>query len=60
MGFLSQDERMILGETNAKLYKYTSEWRASLAGDRITAMKEEYERNGTNRSNLRYGFIARG
>ena len=53
-------KRMILGETNAKLYKYTPEWRASLATDRLTAMKEEYERNGTNRSNLRYGFIARG
>ena len=51
---------MILGETNAKLYKYTSQWRSSLAGDRVAALKADYERAGTNRSNLRYGFIARG
>jgi len=50
----------MLGETNAKLYKYTPEWRSSLATDRLTAMKDEYERHGTDRSNLRYGYIVRG
>src|SRR5439155_8758566 len=50
----------ILGETNARLYKY--ERRAALATDRITAMKDEYARSGAARSNLRYGYVmpARG
>ena len=50
----------ILGETNARLYKY--ERRAALATDRIMAMKDEYERSGAARSNLRYGYVmpARG
>ena len=47
----------IFGETNARLYKY--ERRAALAGDRIAAMKTEYERAGAVRSNLRYGYIAK-
>jgi predicted TIM-barrel fold metal-dependent hydrolase len=47
----------ILGENNARLYKYKE--RAGLAADRITAMKEEYERGGAARSNLRYGYVAR-
>ena len=46
----------ILGETNARLYKY--ECRAALATDRIAALKAEYEAAGAARSNLRYGFIA--
>jgi predicted TIM-barrel fold metal-dependent hydrolase len=48
----------IFGETNARLYKY--ERRAALAGDRFAALKQEYERAGAERSNLRYGYIARG
>jgi predicted TIM-barrel fold metal-dependent hydrolase len=50
----------ILGETNARLYKY--ERRAALATDRVAAMKAEYEQAGAARSNLRYGYVvpARG
>ncbi|HEX2439845.1 MAG TPA: amidohydrolase family protein [Methylomirabilota bacterium] len=48
----------ILGETNARLYKY--ERRAALATDRIAALKAEYAAAGGSRSNLRYGFVARG
>ena len=50
----------ILGETNARLYKY--ERRAALATDRVASMKAEYEQVGPARSNLRYGYIvpARG
>src|SRR5207249_3633214 len=48
----------IFGETNARLYKY--ERRAALAGDRFAALKQEYERAGAERSNLRYGYITRG
>jgi predicted TIM-barrel fold metal-dependent hydrolase len=47
----------VLGETNARLYKYTKEWRAALPGDRLSALRREYEEEGTNRSNLRYGYV---
>ncbi len=46
----------ILGETNARLYKY--ERRAALATDRLAKLKAEYEAAGAARSNLRYGYIA--
>jgi hypothetical protein len=46
----------ILGETNARLYKY--ERRAALATDHIAVLKAEYEAAGAARSNLRYGYIA--
>jgi hypothetical protein len=45
----------VLGETNARLYKY--EKRAALATDRLSALKSEYEREGGTRSNLRYGYV---
>jgi predicted TIM-barrel fold metal-dependent hydrolase len=48
---------MILGGNNARLYKYSPEWRAALATDRIAALKDEYERSGPSRSNLRYGYV---
>jgi uncharacterized protein len=53
-------KRAILGENNARLYKY--ERRAALATDRIAALKREYEEAGGDRSNLRYGYVvpARG
>jgi predicted TIM-barrel fold metal-dependent hydrolase len=45
----------ILGETNARLYKYDR--RAALATDRLATMKAEYEQAGPARSNLRYGYV---
>jgi predicted TIM-barrel fold metal-dependent hydrolase len=48
----------ILGETNARLYKYDR--RAALASDRIAALKAEYEQAGPARSNLRYGYVTPG
>jgi hypothetical protein len=50
-------ESAILGETIARLYKYAKEWRAALPGDRLAALRREYEQGGTNRSNLRYGYV---
>jgi predicted TIM-barrel fold metal-dependent hydrolase len=47
----------ILGENNARLYKYDR--RAALATDRIVALKEDYEKAGAARSNLRYGYVVR-
>jgi len=46
----------ILGENNARLYKYDR--RAALATDGIARLKAEYEAAGAARSNLRYGYIA--
>ena len=50
----------ILGETNARLYKY--ERRAALLNDRIAEARARYEAAGAARSNLRYGYVvpARG
>ncbi len=47
----------IFGGNAAKLYGY--ERRAALAADRFTALKQDYERNGAGRSNLRYGYVPR-
>jgi predicted TIM-barrel fold metal-dependent hydrolase len=48
-------KRAILGENNARLYRY--ERRAALATDRLAALKAEYEQAGPARSNLRYGYV---
>jgi uncharacterized protein len=45
----------IFGGNVAKLYGY--ERRAALAGDRFALLKEDYERTGAGRSNLRYGYV---
>ena len=47
----------ILGETNARLYKYDKRAAAALATDRVAAAKDRYEQVGTSRSNLRYGYV---
>ena len=48
----------ILGENVARLYNYKRT--AELAKpDRLAAMKEEYERRGGQRSNLRYGYVVK-
>ncbi|MBV8537167.1 MAG: amidohydrolase family protein, partial [Alphaproteobacteria bacterium] len=49
----------ILGETSAKLYNYHPQ-KASLETDRFAALKAEYERNGRDPSNLRYGYVLNG
>jgi len=46
----------IFGENNARLYKY--EKRTALATDRLSAMKQRYELDGAQPSNLRYGYVA--
>jgi predicted TIM-barrel fold metal-dependent hydrolase len=50
----------IFGENVARLYHFKRQ--AELGGprDRLAALKGEYERAGGARSNLRYGYIARG
>jgi hypothetical protein len=48
----------IFGENVARLYGYDRH--AELAKpDRLVELKREYERRGTDRSNLRYGYIVK-
>jgi len=47
----------ILGESNARLYKYGK--RAALATDRVAIAKAAYEKAGPARSNLRYGYVVK-
>jgi len=49
----------IFGGTNAKLYGVDQTKRADIgpSRDRFARMKEEYERQGPARSNLRYGYV---
>jgi uncharacterized protein len=51
---------MIFGGTNAKLYNYDIGRRTDTGPnmDRFAQMKDEYEKNGPARSNLRYGYVA--
>jgi predicted TIM-barrel fold metal-dependent hydrolase len=50
---------MIFGGTNAKLYNYDVAKRTDIGPnrDRFARMKEEYEKAGPARSNLRYGYV---
>jgi predicted TIM-barrel fold metal-dependent hydrolase len=49
----------IFGSNNARLYNYTMQQRGALEHDRFAQMKAIYEREGTSRSNLAYGYIRR-
>ncbi|MBM3368391.1 MAG: amidohydrolase [Betaproteobacteria bacterium] len=51
-------KRAILGENNARLYDYSAARRAELPADRITYWKGLYEKHGSERSNLAYGYAA--
>ena len=49
----------IFGGNNARLYNYSRQQRAVLENDRFAQLKSVYEREGTERSNLAYGYIRR-
>jgi predicted TIM-barrel fold metal-dependent hydrolase len=50
----------VFGGTNAKLYNYDVSKRTDIGPnkDRFARMKDEYEKNGPARSNLRYGYVS--
>jgi hypothetical protein len=50
-------KRAILGENNARLYNFTPGQRSALENDRFAQLKEDYRKNGADRSNLTYGYI---
>jgi predicted TIM-barrel fold metal-dependent hydrolase len=49
----------ILGENNARLYKYPIMQKSELAHDHFAQLREQYEQGGGGRSNLAYGYIRR-
>jgi predicted TIM-barrel fold metal-dependent hydrolase len=52
-------KRAIFGETSAKMYRYDArkaEWRS----DRFADIRSQYERQGRDPSNLRYGYVLPG
>jgi hypothetical protein len=50
-------KRAILGENVARLYGFRREAELGRPGDRLAALKADYERAGGGRSNLRYGYV---
>jgi len=52
-------KRAIFGENNARLYGYDPRQRQALATDRFAVAREVYDREGSLRTNLAYGFVAR-
>jgi predicted TIM-barrel fold metal-dependent hydrolase len=52
-------KQAIFGLTNAKLYNFDPAKRTDIGPnrDRFALMKEQYEKNGPARSNLRYGYV---
>jgi hypothetical protein len=49
-------KRAIFGENSAKMYRYDIK-KAAWRDDRFAALKTDYERQGRDPSNLRYGFV---
>ena len=52
-------KNMVFGGTNAKLYNFDTSKRTDIGPhrDRFALMKEQYEKSGPARSNLRYGYV---
>lgn len=51
-------KNMIFGETSARMYNYQR--RAELHNDPVAQAKIQYAEHGPGRSNLAYGYVARG
>jgi hypothetical protein len=51
-------KRAIFGENNARLYRFDARQRAALTDDALASAKLAYEREGSMRTNLAYGFVA--
>ena len=47
----------IFGDNSARLYHFTRQQRASLAGDKVALARAEYDLHGEGRTNLRYGYV---
>ena len=51
-------KNMIFGGNSARMYNYQR--RADLLDDPVARIKRDYAENGPGRSNLAYGYVARG
>jgi uncharacterized protein len=49
----------IFGGNNARLYRVPARVQADVLTDRVAQARETYEAMGTDRSNLRYGYVAK-
>ena len=47
----------IFGGNNARLYNVSAKQQAEIIGDRVASIKETYEKHGTGRANLAYGYV---
>jgi uncharacterized protein len=47
----------IFGDNSARLYQFTRQQRAALAGDKVATARLEYDLHGEGRTNLRYGYV---
>jgi predicted TIM-barrel fold metal-dependent hydrolase len=50
----------IFGQNNARLYGYSPKMQSSLENDQVAYCKSLYEKHGSERTNLAYGYINRG
>jgi predicted TIM-barrel fold metal-dependent hydrolase len=50
----------ILGGNNARLYGYTPKMQSSLQTDKVAYYKSIYEKHGSERTNLAYGYVNKG
>jgi predicted TIM-barrel fold metal-dependent hydrolase len=51
-------KRAIFGENNARLYRYDLAQRAALQDDALAQARQRYEGEGSQRTNLAYGFVS--
>ena len=49
----------IFGDNNARLYNYKPDLRAQLVGDKLALNKAIYEKHGSGRTNMAYGYVNR-
>lgn len=50
-------KRAIFGENNARLSRFSPQQRAALFNDRFAQAKKAYDREGSDRTNLAYGYV---
>jgi predicted TIM-barrel fold metal-dependent hydrolase len=50
----------ILGQNSARLYGYSPKMQSSLENDKVAYYKGLYEKHGSERTNLAYGYVLKG
>jgi hypothetical protein len=53
-------KRAILGQNSARIYGFTPKMQSSLETDKIAYYKSIYEKHGSERTNLAYGYVNKG